>query len=159
MHLRFRAFNKLHSQTSETYDICQSQFQSAIEPPTTRTKMFPQRQMLRTTQRFAANLRSPAVRTPFQRRFASHAESGLKGVEDNAFNRERQAVKAHAAATSGTSRCFPLRFARCANELEISGANCQSSTNLPQTNQRTTLREKIESGIEADGRIVRLCHA
>ncbi|EPE31918.1 Mitochondrial cytochrome c oxidase subunit VIa [Glarea lozoyensis ATCC 20868] len=62
--------------------------------------MFPQRQMIRTSQRFAANLRSPSVRTPFQRRFASHGESTLKGVEDNAFNREREAVKAHAAATS-----------------------------------------------------------
>jgi cytochrome c oxidase subunit 6a len=54
--------------------------------------------MLRTTQRFATkNLRSPVVR----RRFASHAESQLKGVENNAFNKEREAVKAHAAATSG----------------------------------------------------------
>ncbi|EHK96015.1 putative Cytochrome c oxidase subunit 6A, mitochondrial [Glarea lozoyensis 74030] len=65
--------------------------------------MFPQRQMIRTSQRFAANLRSPSVRTPFQRRFASHGESTLKGVEDNAFNREREAVKAHAAATSGVN--------------------------------------------------------
>ncbi|CAG8958855.1 hypothetical protein HYFRA_00011808 [Hymenoscyphus fraxineus] len=62
--------------------------------------MFPQRTMLRSTQRFAANLRSPAVRKPFQRRFASAENSGLHGAEDNAFNRERKAVKDHAAATS-----------------------------------------------------------
>jgi cytochrome c oxidase subunit 6a len=57
--------------------------------------------MLRTSQRFAAGLRSPAIRTPFQRRFASAESSGFKGAEDNAFNRERKAVKDHAAATSG----------------------------------------------------------
>lgn len=62
--------------------------------------MFPQRSMLRTSQRFAAQLRSPTVRTPFQRRFAS-TEGAFKGAEDNAFNRERKAVKDHAAATSG----------------------------------------------------------
>jgi hypothetical protein len=64
--------------------------------------MFPQRTMLRTSQRFASQLRSPAVRTPFQRRFASTESSGFVGAEDNAFNRERKAVKDHAAATSGT---------------------------------------------------------
>ncbi|KAL5331252.1 hypothetical protein ACEPPN_000781 [Leptodophora sp. 'Broadleaf-Isolate-01'] len=62
--------------------------------------MFPQRTMLRSSQRFAAQLRSPAVRTPFQRRFASSESSAFHGAEDNAFNRERQAVKDHAAATS-----------------------------------------------------------
>ncbi|KAK2629652.1 hypothetical protein QTJ16_000472 [Diplocarpon rosae] len=62
--------------------------------------MFPQRTMLRTSQRFASQLRSPAVRTPFQRRFASSESSGFHGAEDNAFNRERKAVKDHAAATS-----------------------------------------------------------
>ncbi|KAH8686053.1 putative cytochrome c oxidase subunit VIa [Tricladium varicosporioides] len=61
--------------------------------------MFPQRTMLRTTQRFAANLRTPAVRQTVQRRFAS-SETVFTGAEDNAFNRERAAVKAHAAATS-----------------------------------------------------------
>jgi hypothetical protein len=63
--------------------------------------MFPQRTMLRSSQRFAFQLRSPAVRTPFQRRFASTESSGFVGAEDNAFNRERKAVKDHAAATSG----------------------------------------------------------
>jgi cytochrome c oxidase subunit 6a len=62
--------------------------------------MFPQRSMLRTSQRFAANLRSPAVRAPVQRRLAS-SESAFTGAENNAFNRERKAVKDHAAASSG----------------------------------------------------------
>ena len=37
------------------------------------------------------------------RRWAS-GESGFTGAADNAFNRERQAVKDHAGATAGTSR-------------------------------------------------------
>lgn len=58
--------------------------------------------------RFAQQqLRAPTLRTAIQRRFASTAEklpptgSKLVGPADNAFNRERAAVKAHAAATSG----------------------------------------------------------
>ncbi|CZS98202.1 probable cytochrome c oxidase subunit VIa [Rhynchosporium agropyri] len=62
--------------------------------------MLPQRTMLRTSQRFAAQLRTPAIRTPLQRRLASSESSGFHGAEDNAFNRERKAVKDHAAATS-----------------------------------------------------------
>lgn len=51
--------------------------------------------------RAAAPLRSSAVRSAFQRRFASTESSGFTGAQDNAFNRERKAVKDHAAATSG----------------------------------------------------------
>ena len=65
--------------------------------------MFPQRSLLRSSQRFASQLRSPAIRTPFQRRLASTEGSAFTGAEDNAFNRERKAVKDHAAATSGLS--------------------------------------------------------
>lgn len=50
----------------------------------------------------AARTFTPAVRRITQRRL----ESSLSGPADNAFNRERQAVKEHAAATSGT--CFSL---------------------------------------------------
>ncbi|EXJ81831.1 cytochrome c oxidase subunit 6a [Capronia coronata CBS 617.96] len=60
--------------------------------------------------RFAQQLRSPAfrpaLRSTLQRRFASapaapgQGSSKLVGTADNAFNRERAAVKAHAAATS-----------------------------------------------------------
>lgn len=59
--------------------------------------MFRQQAIAKTAQ----SLRSPAVRAAFQKRFASTAESTLKGAEDNAFNRQRKAVKDHAAATSG----------------------------------------------------------
>ncbi|ERF75010.1 hypothetical protein EPUS_08055 [Endocarpon pusillum Z07020] len=55
------------------------------------------------TQRLGLHLarqpRSPALRSTIQRRFASD-QIELKGAADNAFNRERAAAKAHAAATS-----------------------------------------------------------
>lgn len=55
----------------------------------------------RTLLRAAAPLRTPAARQTVQKRLA-HAEAKLPaGIQDNAFNRERAAVKAHAAATSG----------------------------------------------------------
>ena len=67
-----------------------------------------QRVGLRLTQR---QLHSPTLRSTVQRRFESTASgvpappgqgaSKLAGASDNAFNRERAAVKAHAAATSG----------------------------------------------------------
>lgn len=80
-------------------------FTTSNSPPqlnNNHTKMFPQRTLLRTSQRF---LRAPALRRTTQRRAAS-TESSFTGAEDNAFNRERKAVKDHAAATSGIS--FPL---------------------------------------------------
>lgn len=59
--------------------------------------MFSSRSIIRA----AAPLRSQTVRQAIQKRLA-HAEAKLPaGVQDNAFNRERQAVKDHAAATSG----------------------------------------------------------
>jgi len=83
--------------------------------------MFPQRTALRASQRFAAQLRSPAIRTPFQRRFASTESSAFHGAEDNAFNRERQAVKDHAAATSDLWRKLSIYVTIPA--LLIAGAN------------------------------------
>ncbi|KAH7386152.1 cytochrome c oxidase subunit VIa [Cadophora sp. MPI-SDFR-AT-0126] len=83
--------------------------------------MLPQRTMLRTSQRFAAQLRSPAIRTPFQRRFASTESSAFHGAEDNAFNRERKAVKDHAAATSDLWRKLSIYVTIPA--LLIAGAN------------------------------------
>jgi len=50
--------------------------------------------------RLARSIRTPALRSTLQRRFVSH-EIELKGAADNAFNRERAAVKAHAEATTG----------------------------------------------------------
>lgn len=93
--------------------------------------MLPQRTMLRSAQRFSANIRSPAVRKPFQRRFASAENSGLHGAEDNAFNRERKAVKDHAAATSGMSPLvWEARKQQDGQRLtcgQISGASFPSS--------------------------------
>lgn len=54
------------------------------------------------TRRVATQLRAPALRQQLGRRQLHGAgESGLSGAADNAFNRERAAVKDHAAATSG----------------------------------------------------------
>ncbi|KAK6614655.1 cytochrome c oxidase subunit [Botrytis cinerea] len=58
--------------------------------------MFSARATRAAAQRVA---RPQSIRNPFQRRFAS-SESTFTGAENNAFNRERQAVKDHAAATS-----------------------------------------------------------
>jgi hypothetical protein len=50
--------------------------------------------------------RAPIARQTIGRRMA-HTESKLPaGYQDNAFNRERQAVKDHAAATSGECLSF-----------------------------------------------------
>ena len=56
--------------------------------------------------RMGRHLRSPVLRSTLQRRFASE-KTELRGVADNAFNRERAAVKSHAAATSGTYPFHP----------------------------------------------------
>ncbi|EAS35050.1 cytochrome c oxidase subunit VIa [Coccidioides immitis RS] len=56
--------------------------------------MFSQRALLRTPRRLPYH-----VNAPFRRRFVS-TDGKLSGVPDNKFNRERAAVKAHAAATS-----------------------------------------------------------
>ncbi|KAK1768928.1 putative cytochrome c oxidase subunit protein [Phialemonium atrogriseum] len=58
--------------------------------------MFPQRQMFRLAPRLAAQLRAPAARTVVQRRLASSAGQST----ENAFIRERKAVKEHAASTT-----------------------------------------------------------
>ena len=54
-------------------------------------------------RRLGQTSHSPTLRQSIQRRFA-HEElklPKLEGPMDNAFNRERQAVKAHAAASTG----------------------------------------------------------
>ena len=55
--------------------------------------------------RLSQRLRSPVTRSALQRRFESTKlpSPGMKleGAADNAFNRERAAVKAHAQATTG----------------------------------------------------------
>lgn len=106
--------------------------------------MFPQRALPRLSQQ----LRSPILRRVVQRR--GYAVEGgtidktgqglklagkeikLEGPADNAFNRERAAVKAHAAATSGEYTphiAFLASGALVANLVwQISGVVSRSST-------------------------------
>ncbi|MCJ1245828.1 Cytochrome c oxidase subunit 6A, mitochondrial [Trapelia coarctata] len=70
--------------------------------------MFPQRPLARTFQRALSQVRSPIIRQTLQRRFAHSEGPPLTGAADNAFNRERAAVKAHAAATSDLWRKLSL---------------------------------------------------
>lgn len=84
---------------------------NTISNPHSRKMSF-QRAGLRLSQQF----RAPVFRRTVQRRFeSSHpglpsTEPGAKlvGPQDNAFNRERAAVKAHAAATSGEQMIWTL---------------------------------------------------
>jgi hypothetical protein len=71
--------------------------------------------------RFGRTLRSPTFRSA-PRRFESTSkfpEPGKKlvGLADNAFNRERAAVKAHAAATSGISAALKRATSSLTNQL------------------------------------------
>lgn len=61
--------------------------------------MFPQRSIGRLSQRASQQMRSAPVRSTIQRRFNS-AEAQPSWIVDNEFNRERAAVKHHAASTS-----------------------------------------------------------
>ncbi|KAK4539835.1 hypothetical protein LTR36_010296 [Oleoguttula mirabilis] len=73
---------------------------------------------LRSFQRTA---RTPAFRQLGARRWQSMGvgEKGLEGAADNAFNRERAAVKDHAAASSGMSHTLPcIPGMKCGWELE-----------------------------------------
>ena len=64
--------------------------------------MFTQRQLLRAVPRLTAQLKTPA-----QRRLASHTPSAGSSTE-NAFIRERRAVKEHAAGSAGELSTLPL---------------------------------------------------
>ena len=57
--------------------------------------MLAQRQIFRNAPRFAAQLRAPVLRSAVQRRFNSTT------AKKNKFIEEREAVKAHAASTTG----------------------------------------------------------
>ncbi|RKF76362.1 Cytochrome c oxidase subunit 6A, mitochondrial [Golovinomyces cichoracearum] len=56
---------------------------------------------LRLSQRIFSFVRCKELNFITQRRFLRSESSQLNGLPDNAFNRERQAIKDHAAATSG----------------------------------------------------------
>lgn len=64
--------------------------------------MFSQRILGRFSQRAAQQMRSAPVRSTIQRR-ANSTEANPSWIVDNEFNRERAAVKHHAASTSGQS--------------------------------------------------------
>jgi hypothetical protein len=63
--------------------------------------MLSQRHLLRPLQRLAARRTRPQAP---RRRYATEPEGGFK-IQDNAFNRERAAAKAHAAGSAGA--CCP----------------------------------------------------
>ena len=63
--------------------------------------MLPKRQLFSISYRCLNHLRSSRLRTQVQRRFESTPSSELESAKDNAFIRERKAVKEHAAATAG----------------------------------------------------------
>lgn len=62
--------------------------------------MFSQRILGRFSQRAGQQMRSAPVRSTIQRR-ANSTEANPSWIVDNEFNRERAAVKHHAASTSG----------------------------------------------------------
>lgn len=57
--------------------------------------------MLRALELAGRQGQFPILRSTFQRRFASTEPPKLVGPMDNAFNRERLAVKHHAAQSAG----------------------------------------------------------
>ncbi|KAI1002393.1 hypothetical protein K3495_g5806 [Podosphaera aphanis] len=61
--------------------------------------------MLRLVQQTATRARFQSLRSPLQKRLSSTQTPRFIGAEDNAFNRERLAVKQHAAATSVINLC------------------------------------------------------
>ncbi|KAG9247392.1 cytochrome c oxidase subunit VIa [Calycina marina] len=84
--------------------------------------MLPQRTLL-ASQRLMAQLRSPVLHRSIQRRFASTEESAFVGAEDNAFNRERKAIKDHASSTSDLWR--KLSIYTVIPALVIAGVNAK----------------------------------
>ncbi|KAL8818784.1 MAG: hypothetical protein Q9223_002663 [Gallowayella weberi] len=80
----------------------------------------------------ARNALQPLVRNTVQRRLASGEMPKLTGAADNAFNRERMAVKQHAQASSGTlnPRC-PTQEGRRLISSKIFGGNFPSSKEPP----------------------------
>lgn len=66
--------------------------------------MLPRPSMLRALRLSTGNRQSPVLRNALQCRFASTEPPKLVGPMDNAFNRERLAVKHHAAQSAGEYR-------------------------------------------------------
>ncbi|KAI5208489.1 hypothetical protein E4T39_01276 [Aureobasidium subglaciale] len=81
------------------------------------------------TARAAKQLRSPILRQLGRRQLHGAGETGFQGAADNAFNRERAAVKDHAAATSGT---LQTGFFFVAYQLALNSANFAHDRPLAQ---------------------------
>lgn len=78
--------------------------------------MLPRPSILRASQLVSRQVRSPVFRNTLQQRFASNEPTKLVGPMDNAFNRERLAVKQHAAASAGRPLpAFPAESRLCAD--------------------------------------------
>lgn len=95
----------LHQLTSTAPSTAHSTLQVPLHSK--QLNMSFQRVGLRFAQQLRASATRPTLRSTLQRRHLSapappgQGGSKLSGAADNAFNRERAAVKAHAAATSG----------------------------------------------------------
>ena len=90
--------------------------------------MLAQRLVLRANAPLSRCTGSPILRHTLQRRLASSGgQPPLTGAADNAFNRERLAVKQHAAESSGELRFCPqfwsLNHAEADLVRKISGEN------------------------------------
>jgi hypothetical protein len=75
---------------------------------------FQRRLVAQLAPRFAAPLRTPAARSPnlrqvVQRRFVETSRPAEEIATENAFVKERRAVKEHAAATTGMQGAQRLR--------------------------------------------------
>ena len=116
------------------------------------TEMSFHRVGLRLAQQPVRSAFRPALRST-QRRFESGVPSPpgqgstkLVGAADNAFNRERAAVKAHAAATSGKVLFLEMKLTGDTNRRQISGVNSPFSMK-PRT--VTPMRRWMKSNHDA----------
>ncbi|KAK2758076.1 Cytochrome c oxidase subunit 6A, mitochondrial [Arachnomyces sp. PD_36] len=99
--------------------------------------MLSQRLMSRLTQRAGQQLRSTPARSVIQRRFAStEGKHTLKELPDNAFNRERAAVKEHAAATSGEFAVIPCLILGGINAYNLWTEHWEHWDHMPPLEER-----------------------
>ena len=93
--------------------------------------MLPRNSVLRVAQLASQRIPSPVLRGTVYRRFASHeSTTKLVGPMDNAFNRERLAVKEHAKQSTGTCRLKKRSVAFVSADFRVQnfGGGSASST-------------------------------
>ncbi|EOO01347.1 putative cytochrome c oxidase subunit protein [Phaeoacremonium minimum UCRPA7] len=88
---------------------------------------------MRAAPRFASQLRSPAVRSALQRRLMSSPAAGSS--TENAFVRERKAVKEHAASTTGAG-VIPCLILAGANAYYLWNEHWDHWSHLPPLEER-----------------------